>query len=277
MRAQTLFALSTGIAALAFATPAAAQSDDKPFEGVYVGATLGFDMQPNDVGEAISFDRNLDGTFGDTVTTTTGANAFSPGFCNGQARAATQTPLGCRNDSDSAGYSGRIGYDRQYGNFVVGVVGEFGDSQIRDSVVGFTITPAQYTINREINFTAGLRLRGGYAVNKTLFYATGGGAYARVNNYFRTSNVANIFTSNGDSNAWGFSAGGGIEQKVSKNVSIGLEFLHTQLQDDDYRVRVTGGPATSPFTIGGGGGTDFRRSFEKFRYQSLRATVAYRF
>lgn len=276
MRAQTLFALSTGIAALAFATPAAAQSDDKPFEGVYVGATLGFDMQPNDVGEAISFDRGLDGTFGDTLTTVGGADAFSTGFCNGQARAATRNP-GCRNDSDSAGYTGRIGYDRQYGHMVVGIVAEFGDSQIRDSVTAFSITPASYTMNREINFTAGIRGRLGYAANKTLFYGTGGGAYARVNNYFRTTNVVNGFTANGDSNAFGFAAGGGIEQKVSKNVSIGLEFLHTQLQDDDYRVRVTGGPATSPFTIGGGGGTDFRRSFEKFRYQSLRATVAYRF
>ncbi len=276
MRAQALFALSTGIAALAFASPAAAQSDDKPFEGVYVGATLGFDVQPNDVGEAISFDRNLDGRFGDTITNAAGADAFSTGFCNGQALASTRNP-GCRNDSDSAGYSGRIGYDRQYGHMVVGIVGEFGDSQIRDSVTAFSITPASYTINREILFTGGLRLRAGYAANKTLFYATGGGAYARVNNYFRTTNTVNGFSSNGDSNAFGFSAGGGIEQKVSKNVSIGLEYLFTRLQDDDYRVRVSGGPANSPFTLGGAGGTDFRRSFEKFRYSSLRATVAYRF
>lgn len=277
MRLNTVLALSTGLAALAIATPAAAQSDDAPFNGLYVGATLGYDIQPNDVGESISFDRNLDGRFGDTITTVAGANAFSTGFCNGQARAATQAPLGCRNDRDSVGYSGRIGYDRQYGHIVIGVVGEFGDSQIRDSVAAFSITPAQYTMNREINFTAGLRVRGGYAMDHTLFYATGGGAYARVNNYFRTSNVVNGFTSNGDSNAYGFSAGGGVEQKVSKNISIGLEYLFTRLQDDDYRVRVSGGPATSPFTLGGAGGTDFRRSYEKFRYSSLRATVAYRF
>lgn len=276
MRLNTVLALSTGLAALAFATPAAAQSDDKPFEGLYIGATLGFDVQPNDVGESISFDRNLDGTFGDTITTAAGADAFSTGFCNGQALAATRTP-GCRNDRDSVSYSGRIGYDRQYGNIVVGVVGEFGDSQIRDSVTAFSITPAQYTMNREINFSAGLRVRGGYAANKTLFYATGGGAYARVNNYFRTSNTVNGFQSNGDSNAFGFAVGGGVEQKVSKNVSIGLEYLFTRLQDADYRVRVSGGPATSPFTLGGAGGTDFKRSFEKFRYSSLRATVAYRF
>ncbi len=276
MRAKVLFALSTGLVALAIATPAAAQSEDKPFEGVYVGATIGFDIQPNDVGESISFDRNLDGRFGDTITNVAGANAFSTGFCNGQARGSTST-LGCQNDRDSISYSGRIGYDRQYGNVVVGLVGEFGDSQIRDSVTAFSTTPASYTINREVQFTAGIRARVGYAANKTLFYATGGGAYARVNNYFRTTNTANVFTSNGDSNAFGFSAGGGVEQKVSKNVSIGLEYLFTRLQDDDYRVRVSGGPATSPFTLGGAGGTDFRRAFEKFRYSSLRATVAYRF
>jgi len=276
MRRQFFLALASGVAAIAVASPAAAQTEDKPFEGFYVGGTVGYDLQPNDVGESISFDRNLDGQFGDTITNVAGANAFSTGFCNGQTSAPTST-RGCINDRNSLGYSGRVGYDRQYGNFVVGIVGEVGKSQIRDSVTAFSTTPASYTFNREIHFNAGIRARVGYAANTTLFYATGGGAYARVNNYFRTTNTANNFASNGDSNAYGFGVGGGLEQKITKNISLGMEYLFTRLQDDDYRVRVAGGPATSPFLLGGAGGTDFARSFEKFRYHSLRATVNFRF
>jgi outer membrane immunogenic protein len=279
MRLNTVLAVSTGLAALALATPAAAQSDDDaPFSGFYVSDSVGVDLQQNDVGESILFDRNLDGTFGDTLTTTTGANAFSTGFCNGKGRGPTSTDgAGCANDSNTVGYSGRIGYDRQFGNIVLGIVGEVGRSEIRDSVTAFSITPANYIMNRQIDVSAGLRARLGYAADNTLFYATGGGAYARVNNVFTTTNTVNTFTNTGNSNAFGYSAGGGLEQKVSRNVSIGLEYLYTSLKDDDYRVRVSGGPATSPFTLGGAGGTDFRRSSDYFRYSSLRATVAYRF
>lgn len=276
MRSQFLFALTTGVAAMAFASPAMAQSDDKPFNGVYISATGGHDFQPNDVGESISFDRNTDGTFGDAVTTAAGANAFTPGFCNGQARGATPD-LGCVNDRDSWSYSGRVGYDRQYGNIVVGLVGEFGSSEIRDSVSAYSITPASYALNREILYNAGLRARIGYAADHTLFYATGGGAYARVNNYFRTTNTVNTFTTNGDSNAWGFAVGGGVEQKITKHISLGIEYMFTRLQDDDYRVRVSGGPAASPFTQGGASGTDLARSFEKFRYHGIKGTISYRF
>ena len=71
-----------------FAVPAAAQetTQDRPFSGVYIGAAGGYDVQGNDIGSSIQFDRNGDGTFGDSVNTITGANAFSPGFCNGSAR-----------------------------------------------------------------------------------------------------------------------------------------------------------------------------------------------
>ncbi len=279
MRLNSFFAVSTGLAALAFATPAAAQStDDAPFTGFYVSASAGVDLQQNDVGESILFDRNLDGRFGDVLTTTTGVNAFSTGFCNGQGRGVTSTTgTGCANDSNTVSYSVRGGYDRQYGNFVIGLVGEVGRSEIRDSVTAFSITPANYVMNREIDFSANVRLRVGYAANKTLFYATSGGAYARVNNTFTTTNTVNTFTNNGNTNAFGFIAGGGIEQKISPHVSIGVEYLYTNLKDDDYRVRVAGGPATSPFTLGGAGGTDFLRSSDSFRYSSLRANISYRF
>ena len=87
-----------------FAVPAAAQDmtsdrDSKPFSGVYIGAAGGYDVQGNDIGSSILFDRNGDGNFNDSVNTITGANAFAPGFCNGSARTGAAA-FGCRNDDD---------------------------------------------------------------------------------------------------------------------------------------------------------------------------------
>ncbi|KQS05239.1 hypothetical protein ASG11_07355 [Sphingomonas sp. Leaf357] len=281
MRSQFFLSLAAGTAALSFAAPAFAQDaapERAPFDGLYVGGSVGFDAQPSDARSTLLFDRNLDGTFGDTVTTSTGANAFSPGFCNG---AATSTaPVACRNDKDNISYAGRIGIDKQYGNLVAGVVGEFGKSKINDSTSGFSTTPASYTFSRSIKYNANLRARVGYAANTTLFYATAGGAYAKLNHRFTTSNTANAFASRGDRDVWGYTGGGGIEQKLGRHFSIGLEYLYTQYKDNDYTVRVTQGtaPATNPFVLAPNtGGTDIIRSDDKFRSHSVRATAAFRF
>src|SRR6478735_9550769 len=125
---------AAAIAVSLTAVPAMAQDDGDPsvssgFSGIYVGAAGGYDVQPNDGAARLEFDRNLDGRFGDTVLTGTGANAFSPGFCGGRARAA-QGPRnggpGCAKDRDGWSYYGRVGFDQQSGPIVYGVVGEFG-------------------------------------------------------------------------------------------------------------------------------------------------------
>lgn len=277
------------LAAVAAATPiTAAQAQDavgettadRPFGGLYIGAAGGYDVQPNDVGSGILFDRNLDGRFGDTVTTAAGANAFSPGFCNGRAVGATPTPGGCRNDRDGWAYYGRVGMDTQRGNLVIGAVGEFGKSEITDSVSAFSTTPANYVMTRSIDWEASVRGRAGYAVDTTLFYGTFGVGYARIDRTFASTNTANAFTGRGDRNQWGILGGGGIEQKLGRNFSIGMEYMYHQYKDDDYRVRVTQGtaPATNPFVLAPNtAGTELRRSDTKFRWHSLRATAAFRF
>lgn len=276
MRALALAAAS----ALAFAaTPAFAQdSGDEPFTGFYVGGSVGYSFQNNDVGETILFDRNLDGIYADTVTTTTSANAFSPGFCNGAAN--TNAPAGgCLNDKDDIEYHLRFGYDRQMGNIVVGVLGEIGKSEVRDSVTGFSTTPASYTMTRELDWNASIRGRVGFAANTTLFYATGGVTYGRIDNSFTTTNGANSFTlREAKDDSWGAQFGGGIEQKIGRNFSVGVEYLYTRFRDDDFRVRAGAGtaPATNPFLLGAGA-TDFRRSDPRFDYHSVRLTAAFRF
>ncbi len=265
------------------ASPAFAQetTEDAPFNGLYVGAAGGYDVQPNDAGSSILFDRNLDGRFGDAVTTAAGANAFSSGFCNGATTATTLTGgRGCRKDKDGAAYYGRVGLDTQRGNIVVGVVGEFGKSEITDSVTAFSTTPASYVMTRSVDWEASIRGRAGYAVNTTLFYGTFGAGYAKIDRDFYSTNTGNAYQQSGKRQQFGILGGGGIEQKVTPNISVGMEYMFHQYQDDDFRVRVTQGtqPATNPFVLAPNTtGTDFRRSDDKFRWHSLRATAAFRF
>ena len=275
---RILTAAAIGALCLA-ALPAYAQdSEDKEFSGPYVGVTLGGSLQNNDAGETIEFDRDLNGSFGDTVVTSGGANAFSPGFCNG--RASSTANMDCENDTDGPAYSVRAGWDFQMGNVVVGVVGEFGKSELTDSVSAFSTTPARYTMQRRMQWDAGLRARAGYAAGgKTLFYVTGGGAYARMDHRFETSNTANSFTVTGGRDAWGWAGGGGVEQKLGRNFSLGVEYLYTTVKDDDNGIRAGAGtaPATNPFLLSGAGGTDFRRTDRDFDWGVLRATAAFRF
>ncbi|PZQ23262.1 MAG: hypothetical protein DI569_05280 [Sphingopyxis macrogoltabida] len=274
-----IVSLLAAVAAGSLAVPAMAQDRDKSqdFNGPYIGATFGVPMQSSDGGSTLVFDTNLDGTYGDTVATTTGANAFSPGFCNGAATGSGN--VNCRDDKDGFEYFGRVGVDRRMGNFVVGALLEAGRSEARDAVSGFSTTPASYTMSRKADWQGSARLRAGYTPGGgALFYVTGGGAYARLNNSFTTSNTANSFADNGKTNGWGWAAGGGAEVMVAKNVSLGLEYLYTDLKDNDYVVNVGPGtaPPTNPFLIGAGG-TDIQRSDPHFRTHSVRGSLAFRF
>ena len=281
MRSSAVICIAGALLAFPLvALPASAQSDDQPYSGLYAGATVGYDFQGNDVGEKFDFDRDLNGTFGDTVTTASGADAFSPGFCDGRAQGVTRSSGGgCENDRSRISYSGRIGYDRQFGNIVVGVVGEVGKTNIRDYVSAFSIEPADYILTTKVNYNASLRGRVGYAANRTLFYATGGGAYARLGQRFETSNTTNSFSTSGKRDAWGYTAGGGLEQKITKHVSFNVEYLFNDVKADRYIVHAGAGTAgpTNQFVLGNANGTDMTRVDRRLRWQSIRADLKFRF
>ncbi len=270
---------AAGVLSLSLAAaPALAQdsADEPAFDGVYVGGSFGRSVQNNDVGETILFDRGSNGSFGETITTSGGADAFSPGFCNGAATSNLNDS--CANDKDGLEYYARLGADKQYGKWVIGAVAEFGKSEVRDSVSAFSTTPAFYTMTRELDWNAALRARAGYVAGQsTLFYGTFGASYAKIDRSFTTGNTVNSFTLSGDDMSWGWQAGGGVEQKFGRNFSIGLEYLYSRYNDDDGRVRVGTGTAgaTNPFVLAGG--ADFARSQNKFDFHAIRLTGAFRF
>lgn len=272
MRSTTTVSALALLSIIGLAVPAAAQE----WSGFSISAHIGGAMQPDDATESVLFDKDLNGSFNDSILTAAGANAFSPGFCGGAA--ATALPAGgCSDDSDGLDIGGRLGYDWQFGRFVAGIVGELSTADINDNVSAFSTTPAFYTFSREMNWVAGARARAGFATNSLLIYGTAGPAWADVEHAFSTSNTVNTFVRADDNMTWGMQAGGGATWQLRGRWQVGGELLWTSLEDDDYTVRVQGpAPATNPFILTNASGTDLRRS-DKFEYLSLRATIGVRF
>lgn len=252
------------------------------WSGFYIGGHLGYGFLSGGDDETTLFDTNLDGSFGDTVRNGAGADAFSPGFCNGTPL-ANNAAAGCEED-DNGGFDAglRVGYDWQSGGFVIGALLEASYVDITDSVTAFSITPAAYTFHRDLNFLGAARLRAGFlASDDVLIYATGGVAYGDIERRFTTTNTANSFTNvsdNADDGAWGYQIGGGVETKVSESMSLGLEYIFTSLNDDEYAVRVGPGTAaaTNPFLLVNAAGTNMARSGEDFEIHSVRAVLNFR-
>lgn len=281
--AAALTATSAGVSLPAFAQDAApmAEGRDSHFNGVYIQGFGGYSAQNKDNRERLRFDTDGDGSYNNNVNTVpAGTNAFAPGFCTGAARGATPG-AGCRQDRDGAEYGARIGIDRRMGNFVVGGLIEGARSEAKDAVSGFSTTPASYTLQREMDWSASARLRAGYTPGGgALFYATGGGSYARLDHTFSTTNTLNAFDERRDKKGvWGWQAGGGTEIMVTDHMSLGLEYLYNRYYDKKYNVLVSRGTAgaTNPFIQGPGGVTVIKNSDKNFDYHSLRATVGFRF
>ena len=268
--------LLTAAAAALLTSPALAQSG--PWSGPYIAGFAGFADADNEDGETIRFDTDQDGQFDNTVFTSGGANAFSPGFCDGLATAATPAG-GCQEDSDGGDYGLRAGYDWQSGQMVYGLLAEVSMADVDDSVSAFSTTPARYSMTREVEYIAAIRGRFGYAFDRFLVYGTAGLAMGEIDRTFATSNGANSFTESDDESAIGFQYGAGAEFALTDRISIGAEYLNTTLEDDDYTVRAgpgTAGP-TNPFLLVTPSGTDFQRSDTDFNLSSWRLTATYRF
>lgn len=267
---------SAGTAAFVLLAVASAQA--QTWTGPYFGGHMGYTSQPEDEDETIQFDTDLNGSFGDSVNTVAGANAFTPGFCGGLTFSPTPATE-CSEDDDEFEVGLRAGYDQQFGSFVVGGLVELTGTRISDSVTAFSTTPAFYTMTRELDGLAAIRARGGFASGPFMGYVTGGYARAELDRKFASNNIANSFTGTDDDQVGGYQLGAGAEALVAERLTIGVEYLYTSLKDDEFRVRTGPGtaPATNPFLLVNPAGTDFRRSEEEFDFHSVRVVANVRF
>ena len=138
---------------------------------------------------------------------------------------------------------GEVGYNYQWGQFVVGAEADVGyfnhhGSALYDNTPGHSDT--SIIASGDMNST--LRGRLGFAVDRALVFATGG--VAATNATARVVSFSSFISPNADLQ-WGWTIGGGLEYAVTNNWSIKGEYLH----DDFGQSDVTLANTTSRFRI----------------------------
>ena len=136
--------------------------------------------------------------------------------------------LGDTNFGNPSGglVGGTLGYNYQMGQFVFGVEGDF-DYAFMKADNGFAFGNTTY----KVNWITTERLRLGYAVDRALFYVTGG--YAGVSTH---ASIADNFGYANARNDWrsGGAIGGGIEYAFTNNISAKAEYLWLPMEDKTY-------------------------------------------
>jgi len=125
------------------------------------------------------------------------------------------------------------GYDLQLGNLVFGVEADLGYMNL----AGATDTPSSQSGNHQtIALDGGLygtaTARAGFLLtSSTLLYGKGG--FAFYNGEATQATTAPGYETNGTSTFTGWVAGGGLEQRISDNVSLKVEYQHFDFGTQD--------------------------------------------
>jgi outer membrane immunogenic protein len=119
---------------------------------------------------------------------------------------------------------GHVGCNLQTGQWVFGIEGDIEAKGIDHSYVPGPPFSATTVFTYESKVQGSVRGRLGYAVDRVLFYATGGAAVARFKHTYFTP--AAFFDSNTDTR-WGWTVGGGLEYAFTGNWSGRVEYRYS--------------------------------------------------
>ncbi|HEY6832535.1 MAG TPA: outer membrane beta-barrel protein [Pseudolabrys sp.] len=191
------------------------------WSGLYVGGNIGY-----------GWGRNSDP---DTATSApAGFLALIPELGGGAPNVQPKGLIG----------GGQIGYNWMISpNLVAGLVADFQGSGLKDSATNTTpvvMIPGE-TVSKsnsaQIEWFGTARAKLGWAQNNWLLYATGGLAYGRV----ETSGSANLgglltlsSTGSDSTTKIGWAAGAGLDYGITRNWTIGAEYLYVDLGDTSY-------------------------------------------
>jgi outer membrane immunogenic protein len=156
-----------------------------------------------------------------------GGGAWGSAVVRSDATGADQTP---RLDLGGGGIIGlTTGFNVQNGGLLLGFEGDISATSKKGSAVEF---PPNAAFSNEVKerWLSTFRGRIGYARDNWLLYATGGGAAANVEHGI-TAPAGRISDQQWH---WGWTAGAGVEVKLSPDWSAKLEYLYVGLQDKSY-------------------------------------------
>ncbi|MGD0635798.1 MAG: outer membrane protein [Beijerinckiaceae bacterium] len=128
-----------------------------------------------------------------------------------------------------------IGYNYQLpNNFVVGLEGDVEGTSARGTTT-YAFGPGYY----KEGIQGSVRGRVGYAVDRALFYATGGAAFGGINN-----NYYGVGEDSPSHTRIGYTVGGGIEYAIDHNWSVRAEYRYTDFgHTTDYLTNSDAGAA----------------------------------
>ena len=162
------------------------------------------------------------------------------GINGGYGWATTSTNTGPHAKGPVAG--GQIGFNWQTGALVLGLEADaqWSGQKLTETGCGFFCV----TETSGVDFFGTARLRLGVAVDRVLFYGTGGVAWMRVSG---TATSPPFFNLSAAGSGAGWAAGGGVEVAVSGNiVTTRIEYLYMQAPG----LTVSGSGLTStPFDV----------------------------
>lgn len=134
-------------------------------------------------------------------------------------------------DADYSGFSGGglVGFNYQFDSIVVGIEGDIAFASI-DGSSGISGTP--FSLHDEIDTTYGVRARLGYAIDRTLLFVTGGAAWADFEATLGGVVIGLPDNTLVDETLFGWQFGGGVEHAVADNITVRLEYLYTDYEDE---------------------------------------------
>jgi len=166
------------------------------------------------------------GRFDETVTA-------APAFPAGTVAFPT-----AESDTSAVG-GGQIGYMWQAGQWVLGIEGDIDSARLRSSVTTGTGVPAPFlagdTIGLRNDWQGSVRGRVGWAFDRVLIYATGGGSWAnlKTTGTFLPVGTTPGLTTSRDETLFGWTAGGGVDFAITGGWSIGGEYRFTRYDRDN--------------------------------------------
>ncbi|MFC5067860.1 outer membrane protein [Flaviflagellibacter deserti] len=129
--------------------------------------------------------------------------------------------LGFLGDMDNFVVGGQIGYNWQWDSWVLGLEGDGSFVNNDDDFVD----GGGFPFGVEQDFLASFRGRVGFAVDRFLLFGTGGAAFTGLS--------FDAVGFDDDADYFGWVAGGGIEYAITDNVTIGVEYLHYEFDDEE--------------------------------------------
>jgi outer membrane immunogenic protein len=130
-------------------------------------------------------------------------------------------------EMNGAVYGGQIGYNWQRGNIVLGIEGSFSGTTIQ----GTTTCIFVFECKREVDNIATVTGRVGYAMDRSLLYVLGGGAWAKLSSDF---SIAGVTLATDSQQHSGWVAGFGFEHALSNNVTMRIEYSHIDLGSEQH-------------------------------------------